>query len=246
VAFSWRCPFCQYNATIGSANLFVRENRTDKVEKFGPLVVQTEIVVCPNAECRQFTFHVSIWDAKNRDALSTYANYDESGSNRIATWNLIPQSRARAFPDYVPATILADYKEACSIERLSPKASATLARRCVQGIIRGFYGVSKSRLIDEMKEIESKVDAKVFAAMNALRDMGNIGAHPEKDINVIIDVEPDEAAALIELVELLIDETYVADNERQKRLDSVTKAAADKAALKSSASAPPGVPAKKP
>ncbi len=92
--------------------------------------------------------------------------------------------------------------------------------------------MSKSRLIDEIKAIESQVEPKVYAAIDALRELGNIGAHPEKDIDVIIDVEPDEAAALINLVELFIEETYVADFERQKRLDKITTAAAKKKSLK--------------
>lgn len=36
-----------------------------------------------------------------------------------------------------------------------------------------------------------------------VREIGNIGAHMEADINVIIDVDPDEAQILIDLVELL-------------------------------------------
>ena len=37
----------------------------------------------------------------------------------------------------------------------------------------------------------------------AVRKVGNIGAHMEKDINVIVDVDPDEAQHLIGLITFL-------------------------------------------
>jgi hypothetical protein len=40
-------------------------------------------------------------------------------------------------------------------------------------------------------------------AIDIVRNIGNIGAHMEADINVIVDVDPDEAQTLIELIETL-------------------------------------------
>jgi hypothetical protein len=40
--------------------------------------------------------------------------------------------------------------------------------------------------------------------------LGNIGAHMEADVNVIVDVEAGEAKLLIGLIETLVDEWYVA------------------------------------
>lgn len=232
MSFAWRCPYCQHNATIDTPNYFASENRTDKAKKYGPLVIRSEMVICPNPDCGQYTLTASLWDAENPSFHSGISGYSSPGKKLHSEWKLAPASRARVYPDYVPAQILNDYRDACSIETLSPEASATLARRCLHGIIRGFYKVSKSRLIDELKAIENTVEPKVYAAIDALRELGNIGAHPEKDIDVIIDVDPDEAAALISLVELFIDETYIADFERQKRLDKITKVATEKKALK--------------
>ena len=45
-----------------------------------------------------------------------------------------------------------------------------------------------------------------WAAIDAVRRVGNIGAHMEHDINVIVDVEPREAELLIGLVETLFRE----------------------------------------
>jgi len=68
-----------------------------------------------------------------------------------------PQSLARQFPNYIPQAILENHQEACAVVHLSPKASATLSCRCLQGMIRDFWGISKSRLIDEINALETKI-----------------------------------------------------------------------------------------
>jgi len=137
-------------------------------------------------------------------------------------------------PDYVPQAIKEDYGEACLIETKSPKASATLSRRALQGMIRDFWGVKvkSNRLVDEIDAIEDKVDPSVWKAIDAVRKLGNIGAHMEADINVIVDVDPEEARHLIELIELLIEEWYVTRENRQQRIQKVIAAAQAKAQQK--------------
>ncbi len=81
------------------------------------------------------------------------------------------------------------------------------------------------RLIDEIKALEGKVEPLTWKAIDAVRKVGNIGAHMEKDINVIVDVDPDEARKLIGLIELLVDDWYVARHQRQERLESITRIA---------------------
>jgi hypothetical protein len=131
----------------------------------------------------------------------------------------------KVLPGYIPAPILADYKEACLIADLSPKASATLSRRCLQGMIRDFWGVSKARLIDEIEAIKDKVDNLAWQAIEGVRKIGNIGAHMERDINVIVDIDPNEAQLLIGLIETLVDDWYVVRYERQQRLTKIVAAA---------------------
>jgi hypothetical protein len=139
--------------------------------------------------------------------------------------------------------LLADYAEACQIELLSPKASAALARRCLQGMIRNFWSVSKPRLVDEINTLQAMVDRQTWEAIDALRKIGNIAAHMEKDVNLIVDVDPDEARLLIELIETLFEEWYVARHDREQRMQKI-KASADakKAPAASAAKAPPVPP----
>jgi hypothetical protein len=143
---------------------------------------------------------------------------------------LIPPSSAKVFPDYVPEPIREDYVDACKISDLSLKASATLSRRCLQGMIRNFWGISKARLIDEIEAIEDKTDKLTWEAIDSVRKIGNIGAHMEKDINVIVDVDPEEAQLLIGLIELLVKDWYVTKHDREERLKAIAGISAAKAA----------------
>jgi hypothetical protein len=52
----------------------------------------------------------------------------------------------------------------------------------------------------------------------------------EKDINVIVDVEPREAQLLIGLVETLIRDWYITREERKVRLSQISQLAQDKEA----------------
>lgn len=59
--------------------------------------------------------------------------------------------------------------------------------------------------------------------------MGNIGAHMEKDVNLVIDIEPGEAQILIDLIEMLFDEWYVEREARAKRLTAIANLSKKKA-----------------
>jgi hypothetical protein len=111
-------------------------------------------------------------------------------------------------------------------------------------MIRDFCGISKATLFKEIETLRAAVTEgtapagvtpETVEAIDHVRSVGNIGAHMEKDINVIVAVDPGEAQALIELVELLFDEWYVARQTRQDRLARVKLIAAQKSAEKSGA-----------
>jgi hypothetical protein len=87
-------------------------------------------------------------------------------------------------------------------------------------------------LIDEIIAIEDKVDPLTWKSIDAVRKVGNIGAHMEKDINLIIDVEPKEAYLLIELIEMLFEEWYIHRHERELKLKAIANLAEQKAADK--------------
>ena len=144
-----------------------------------------------------------------------------TGDIRARSLNFYPNSNAKQFPDYIPEAIRNDYEEAYSIIHLSPKASATLARRCLQGIIRDFWGIKLNTLNQEITALKNEISADLWNAIDSLRQLGNIGAHMEKDINTIIDIDPGEAEILIQLIELLIKEWYINREERNQLLAQI-------------------------
>ncbi len=157
------------------------------------------------------------------EAVRTTAGWYNPTNGPLKSWQLIPASNAKVYPDYVPKPIRDDYMEACLIRDLSPKASATLSRRCLQGMIRDFYEVKKDNLYLEIEAIKEKVAPLTWDAISAVRGVGNIGAHMGRDINVIIDVEPQEAAMLTGLIEILMEDWYITQHERQQRLESIVE-----------------------
>ncbi|MFR0673131.1 DUF4145 domain-containing protein [Enterobacterales bacterium AW_CKDN230030176-1A_HGKHYDSX7] len=184
--------------------------------------IQTEVVVCPNDECREITVKAYFGDVSYPGGIAQFE------APIYKQWTLMPSNSAMVFPEYVPLAIRQDYEEACAIRDLSPKASATLSRRCLQGLIRDYWKIAKARLVDEINALEEKVDPDTWAAIDAVRRIGNIGAHMEKDINVIIDVDASEAQLLIELIESLIKDWYIARHKRQAHLANIVAAASAK------------------
>lgn len=214
--FKWTCPYCNHDTIISDKN-YVQDFTGLRINnKHGDMKATTAFIVCPNPSCNEVALYLMLHKATY---TSVGARWTEG--ELIKLWTLMPASGAKVFPSYVPKAILDDYTEACLIKELSPKASATLSRRCLQGIIRDFWGVSKSRLIDEIDGIKDKIDPLTWDAIDAVRKIGNIGAHMEKDINQIIDVEPSEAALLIELIETLLNEWYINRHERELRLKKI-------------------------
>ena len=220
--FNWECPFCGRHTTIGSSRYSSDTHYIWLPTKHGPLALRSVAIACPNEQCKELWLFASLKRARSNERGSR-----ESYGDALESWELRPQAAVKVFPDYVPAPILQDYREACLIRALSPKASATLSRRCLQGMIRDFWSIVKARLAEEVNELKDRVDPATWDAIDSIRHIGNIGAHMEKDINLVVDVEPDEAALLIGLIETLIADWYIARHDRQERMASV-KAAADK------------------
>lgn len=235
---NWRCPYCGHAQVISQERYSRRLDSLD-VENWGEdgrAGYRVQAIVCANETCKKLSLGFSI--VRLGEYIPVRSRWDVKGV--FQSWELLPASSALPQPDYIPEVLRRDYAEACAIRDLSPKASATIVRRCIQGMIRDFCGISKKRLIDELKELRRRVDAgqapagvqaDTVDAIDHVRSIGNIGAHMEADINVIVDVDPDEAQRLIELAELLFIEWYVARQQRRDRLEKLGLIAAEKKAI---------------
>ena len=200
----FKCPFCSMIIPLTLDTLSVRnpsfESSSDTQRYIGESesLLELSFIRCPN--CGEYTI-----SAKGKG--SAVDDVDVT---------IRPKSIAYKFPDYIPQAIRSDYEEACSIVNLSPKASATLSRRCLQDMIRDFFQVSKANLFEEINAIKDKIPTEQWAVLDGLRRIGNIGAHMERDINLIVDIEPGEAQKLIKLIELLLQQWYIERHNQQE------------------------------
>lgn len=136
--------------------------------------------------------------------------------------DIMPTYSCKSFPEYIPKQIIDDYTEASAIIELSPKAAATLFRRCLQGMISDFWHIHEKNLNASITALKDKiVDKTQWAAIDGLRKLGNIGAHMEQDINVIVDIEPNEAAKLKFLIEHLLDEWYISRHKIEELYNDI-------------------------
>lgn len=210
------CPFC--NASVPNVisthrvtKCYFNSNVSHTItnEPINTNIIDIDMLYCP--QCNNVSFKAE--GRENLDGLKV---------------QIYPFSTYKNYPDYIPSFIKNDYQEAYSILHLSPKASATLSRRCLQGMIRDFWGISKSRLIDEINELQNKVTPSQWKAIDSLRSIGNIGAHMEKDVNTIIDISVNDAEKLLKLIELLIDKWYISRHDEEELLNNITNIATTK------------------
>ena len=133
-------------------------------------------------------------------------------------------------PPEVPANIANDYDEANQVLGVSPKASAALSRRCLQGVLttHGYKGR------DLFKQVEAVLDEKdttkalptaLRENVDAIRHFGNFSAHPITDLTSlqIVDVEPGEAEWCLQLLLDLFDHYYVAPARAAEKRAALAK-----------------------
>ncbi|KJW12840.1 DUF4145 domain-containing protein [Levilactobacillus spicheri] len=205
------CPFCNHTFSIDKTT-----SRTISLE-FGSNPSTSELNYHPNspfAEAAPERLLVRMSKCPNCHKITVYTLGQGNQYKDVKT-NIYPNSEAKQFPEYVPRAVRNDYSEAYAILHLSPKASATLARRALQGMIRDYFGISEGRLFDEINDIKDKVTPSTWSAIDAVRRIGNIGAHMEKDVNLIVNISDNEAQKLLQLIEYLVDNWYVQKHEAE-------------------------------
>lgn len=204
----FQCPYCgmimslsestyntQYPSFENAGGYYHLSPGKEKVENS---CLQIDFYKCPN--CNQYSIIANGIGEAVRDV----------------NVSIRPISSAKQFPKYIPEAIRQDYEEACAIVILSPKASATLSRRCLQGMIRDFWNIKESNLSKAIEKLEGKIPVPQWNVIDGVRRIGNIGAHMEKDINLIVDIDPDEAQKLIKLIEHLLEQWYINRHEQER------------------------------
>ncbi|MCO6525512.1 DUF4145 domain-containing protein [Snodgrassella sp.] len=211
---SWSCPHCNRSVIIRSTDKYISCFSYFLQVNSKGYILEVTVTICPSESCGKETIK-----------FSKFSYFGKQIKDALIYKKIIePEANIKIFDcSTIPYVILEDYKEAKLILNLSPKASATLARRCLQSMIRDFHGITGKRTLhQEIEAIEDRIDPEMYKAIMALKSIGNIGAHPEHDINLIIDVSPEEACQLVNLIEMLIDDWYVTRERRQERVRAIT------------------------
>lgn len=202
---SFQCPYCSNYMAISKDTTSTRYPSFDN-----PDGRSYQFKTSADNSCIKITFY----KCPNCGKFTIKANGVGSDVLNINT-QIIPLSSAKIFPDYIPEQIRNDYEEACAILNLSPKAAATLARRCLQGMIHDFWNIKLKNLNQEITSLKDKVTPTLWKALDSLRELGNIGAHMEADTNLIVDIDPNEAEKLIKLIERLMQDWYINRAEQE-------------------------------
>ncbi len=179
---------------------------------------------CPGCDEITIQFSKSRWNG-------------HSGNYVYESWSqLFPFGSNRGpVPPEVPPDISRDYIEACQVLSISTKASAALARRCLQSILRA-HGYKASDLAREIDLLLNEADPKkaipltLRTTVDGIRNFGNFSAHPITDVTSlqIIDVDPHEAEWCLEILEEMFQHFYVRPAEAKARkaaLDAKLKSA---------------------
>jgi len=221
MGFNFTCPYCQTKTTINNDKLV--EDKIKYVEEKQDKMLEISLITCPNESCERTTIIMKDYFLQ----FSFNRGYEKIGK-AIREKRIEPEFSYIHYPDYIPEQVRQDYEEACKIVSLSPKASATLSRRCLQGMIRDFHNITRKNLVDEINAIQNDLGIDIFNALHSLRSIGNIGAHPESDINLIVEIDEGEAQKLIKFIELLMDKWYIKREEERKMLEEINQIAIDK------------------
>lgn len=206
------CPYCGLEMEVPSENVLRSTMELTKDNALGARTFVMLLEICPNLKCRGVRAGLSMYPMRedNRGTLRVVLEPERE-------WQLIPVG-ARALPDYVPEAVRREYEQASAVRVVSPNAAATLARRCLQMMIRDFWGITKGMLSAEIDALREKVEPETWGAIESVRRTGQIGSHLEKGANLILEADSGEPDVLLNLIEYLIEEWYVARQRRQERL----------------------------
>ncbi len=109
--FSWKCPYCNQNATIGGRDVHETSSTFTIDNAEGPRELYSFFIVCPNEDCKKYTLSTLLFETKRN------TRFEWETGNLIKRFDLIPNSNAKVFPEYVPKAIIEDYQEAVSIPK---------------------------------------------------------------------------------------------------------------------------------
>lgn len=199
-----KCPHClvEVHSSFNTCNI---NSYVGQVGNFQKNVVYWQIHAMQCPACGDAILKLQPWNS----------------TKSFGEWFVYPRTSARApVPPEVPSDLASDYSEAAQVLQLSPKASAALSRRCLQGTLRsqGYTQRDLAPAIDAVLKGNTLPPA-LASNLDAIRNIGNFAAHPMKDTATgqILPVEPEEAEWNLDVLDELFD-FYFVQPERAKAM----------------------------
>ena len=134
------------------------------------------------------------------------------------------RSRPTVDSEAIPQALKEDYLEACEVLEISPKASAVLSRRVLQGILKE-QGYDSRNLHQQIIDVLAQdgpaaLPGSLRDTIDVIRHFGNFSAHPitQETTLQLVDVEPDEAEWCLQIVEELFRHYYVEPDRLRKKI----------------------------
>jgi hypothetical protein len=230
------CPFCKWQILASWQDLIVATDRKGMALKepanrissdYIPLQFKTgesyarQIHVsawwmqCPNELCLEILLVVG----RRAETVASIENM------RFKTWYAIPQTPSpRPIDALVSDPFHRDYLEASAILSDSPRMSAVLSRRILADLLEKYAGRNEYNLASR---IEKFIDDPKYAShlkdnLHHLREIGDFGAHAQKDLNTgeILDAGPEEAEWTLDVIDSFFDYFIVAPERDRMRRDA--------------------------
>ena len=225
-SLSLSCPHCQVYSVMKLDSVIKRFESNDE---YGVAFRDAEdlpfdfICSCPN--CGNTVFVEAKAQAKviHPHPRAAYDELDESSGGEIVA--IYPYRGTVSIAPEVPEKYANDFREALLVLDLSPMASAALSRRILQNILRDEVNIKHRNLADEINAFIAKpgIPSYLTDAIDAIRNVGNLAAHPLKNTNTgeIVTIEPGEAEWLIEVLNSLFDFKFIQPKKLQERRDQL-------------------------
>lgn len=123
----------------------------------------------------------------------------------------------------IPSDVQRDYIEAHLVKHDSLRAAATLARRCLQNTLRhAFPEMKRDNLAVEINWVRQnqKLNEEIIYQLEALKEAGNLGAHPNKkeDLQIIYELSNDDLEACFLILEYLFAECFVGPAVKEEKI----------------------------
>jgi hypothetical protein len=205
-----KCPHCNVGIRLEikeSATCPLKQTSSDK-----RIAIELSHGFCP--ECNELIVILKRGEYKFVDGEYELKSTEEESF-------LYPKFSQRVVDPLVPDYYRNAFNEANAVLSISPKASAALSRRLLQSLLRDEYQINYDNLNKQIDNFiaRSDIPPDVSEYVDAIRNIGNFAAHPNKYQNTgeIVDVEPEEAEWLLQVLEELFDVKFMQPKQNQER-----------------------------